>query len=90
MLQFSAKDPDDIDDFTLQWSAVLGSETISAVAAAVASGTVTLGTPSISTTSTTVRVSGGTDGERAQVRQRITTSGGRQLDETMVFDVRAL
>lgn len=81
------KDPDDTDDFTLDWVNVLNGETISTFAAAVIAGGVTVGSTSNTTTTTTARVSAGTHGTEAQVRYRITTSGGRQLDRTAVIPV---
>ena len=94
MIQFSdAKDPDDIDDFTLDWSAVLATgETITACALAVVTGGVTVPDPAQATISgsrTTARVSGGSDQSTAEVRYRITTSAGRQLDETARIIIRS-
>lgn len=90
MLYADTKDPDDIDDFSINWTNVLGSDTISAVSTSVVSGGVTLGTPSVSSATTTVRVSGGTDGTSAVVLFRITTSSGRQLDQTLTIPVQSL
>lgn len=85
-----AKDPDDIDDLTWDWSARLASgETISTFAAVVASGDVTVSSTAISGTSTTARITGGTAGTRAEVRGRMTTSTGRQLDWTIGLPVAA-
>lgn len=77
------KDPDDVDDFTFNWTNVLGSETISSFTAVAVAGDATVGSTSNTTTTTTARISGGTAGTVADVRHRITTSGGRQLDRTM-------
>lgn len=82
------KDPNDDDDFAIDWANVLiGAETISGVLCAVALGDVTLGTPAISGTVTTVRISAGTDGTSVAVRYRITTSTGRQIDRTLLIPV---
>lgn len=92
MIGFTPKDPDDIDDFTWDWAKVLASgETITAFTALIVSGGLAVsGTPSISGTKTTARVTGGTAGQIGQVRGRITTSAGRQLDETAEFQIRDL
>lgn len=89
MISFSAKDPDDVDDFTWEWAAVLATgETISSFETAVVAGGVTVDSTAIAGTQTTARISGGTAGAIAQVRGRITTSTGRILDETAQFNIR--
>lgn len=91
MIRFSPKDPDDIDDFTLDWSTVLATdETLSAATATVVAGTVAVsGAVSRVGTTTVTRLTGGAAGETADVRVRITTSTGRQIDETMRIAVEA-
>lgn len=89
MISFSAKDPNDVDDFTWEWAAVLAmDETISTFDTDVVAGGVTVDDTAISGTMTTARISGGTAGTMAQVRGRITTSTGRILDETATFQIR--
>lgn len=78
------KDPDDADDFAFDWAIRLADgETITTFAAAVVTGTVTVGAATFSGSRTIVRLTGGTIGEKIQIRYRITTSTGRQLDETL-------
>lgn len=85
-----AKDPDDTDDFTLDWTNVLASgETISTLTVTVVSGGVTVGSSSILTVYTTARVSGGTAGTDAIIRYRIVTSTARQLDESLMIHLEA-
>ena len=82
------KDPDDIDDLTWEWvDRLTTGETISTFTATVASGDVTVGTTSISGTNTIARISGGTAATRADIRGRIVTSAGRQLDWTIRIPV---
>ena len=84
------KDADDTDDFTLDWTNVLGSgETISSLTVTTISGGVTVASSSISTVYTTARVSGGTAGSDAVIRYRIVTSTSRQLDESLTIHVEA-
>jgi hypothetical protein len=84
------KDPDDTDDFTLDWTNVLAlGESISTLAVAIISGGVTAPSSSISTVYTTARVSGGTAGTDAVIRFRITTSTSRQLDESLTIHIEA-
>lgn len=83
-----AKDPDDIDDFSIDWANELASgETVSTVTATVASGDATVASSSVSGTKTIARVTGGTAGTSAGIRFRMTTSAGRQLDETLVIPI---
>lgn len=85
-----SKDPDDTDDFTLDWTNVLGaSETISTLSATTISGGVTVASSSISTVYTTARITGGTAGTNAVIRFRITTSTSRQLDESLTIHVES-
>lgn len=84
------KDPDDTDDFTLDWTNVLASgESISTLTMAVVSGGVTVSSSSISTVYTTARITGGTSGTDAVVRYRIVTSTSRQLDESLTIHIEA-
>lgn len=90
MVYADAKDESDTDSFSLDWTNVLGSETISTITTTVTSGGVTLGSPSISSATTSVMVSGGTAGTPAVILFRITTSGSRQLDESMTIPIESL
>ena len=79
-------DPDDIDDFVLDWTNRLTSgETISTFTATVAGGVATVSGSTTGTT-TTARISAATAGT-LQVRYRIVTSAARQLDETATIQV---
>ena len=79
-----AKDPDDIDDFTLDWTNVLAvGETISLLTVTAVTAGITVSSSSNAGARTTARLTGGTAGTSYDVRYRITTSTGRQLDETL-------
>lgn len=87
-MDFGAKDPNDIDDFSLDWSNLLATgETIGTCTATVESGGVTVDSTAISSPVTTARISGGTLSATAAVRYRVTTSTGRQLDQTIRFSI---
>ena len=91
MIYADPKDPNDVDDMSLVWTNLLASgETISTITTTVVTGTVTLGTPSISGATTTVRVSAGTAGTQCEVLFRITTSNSRQLDMTLAIPIASL
>jgi hypothetical protein len=84
------KDPDDTEDFTLDWVNVLDvGETISTLTVTSVSGGLTVSSSSISGTETIARVTGGTAGTDAIIRYRITTSASRQLDESLTVHVEA-
>lgn len=82
------KDPDDTDDFTIDWVNELAvGETISLLTVTAITAGITVSSSSISTTRTTARLTGGTAETTYDVRYRITTSTGRQLDETLRIPV---
>lgn len=83
------KDPDDVDVFTFDWRDVLDSgETISTFSAVAVTAGITVDSTAISGTETRARLSGGTANSTYEVRYRITTSAGRQLDETARIKVK--
>jgi hypothetical protein len=82
------KDPNDVRDFTIDWSgALVGSDTITTSTWSAESG-VTVVTSTKTNTTTTVWLSGGTDGEGYSVTNRIVTVGGRTLDQSLYVIVR--
>lgn len=75
--------PDGLADFPLDWSRdLLSGETISASEWTVPDG-LTEGTTSIGSDTTTIWLSGGTVGTIYPVRNVITTSAGRQFEQTI-------
>lgn len=83
-----AKDPNDSDDFTWDWSLRLASgETIATKDVTVDAGSVV--SSSISGSTVIARISGGTDGGYINALCRITTSAGRQLDWTLAIPIKA-
>lgn len=84
------KDPDAVLDYTVDWSAWLPSgDTISAVSTSATAG-ITVDTSSYTTNSTTVWLSGGTEGTTYDVTIHITTNGGREDDRTIAIQVKEL
>ena len=82
------KDPDATLDYTVDWSDWLDpNDTISASAWSVPSG-LTQVSASYTPTSATIWLSGGTAGQRYDVRNRITTAAGRIDDRTVRFNVQ--
>ncbi len=82
------KDPDSIEDFTIDWSDHLGSDTIATSVWTVPSG-LTQDSETETTTTATVTLSGGTVGAFHTVTNRITTDGGRTLDQSIHIRVRS-
>jgi len=81
MERLEPKAPSEVRNYTFDWSAFLGTDTI-ATSAVVVSG-VTLDSSSHDTNSVTVRVSAGTAGTVAEITNTITTVGG--FTETELF-----
>ena len=82
------KDPQAVLDYTFDWADWLPSgDTISSVAWEVSPG-VTIASVSNTTTTATIWLSGGTEGQKASVRCRITTAAGRVEDATEVLHLR--
>ncbi len=83
------KDPDDILDYAVDWSARLDTgDTIVTSTFVVVDGTVEIGDTSIVGGKTIVWLSAGTDGETCNIRNRIVTGGGRQMDMTVQLKVK--
>jgi hypothetical protein len=89
-LQFPVKDPDEVLDYTVDWSARLDDDTISTsdFTLTTAAGVV-IDSDSNTTTTTTVWLSGGTAGEQAEILNRITTAAGRTMDQTCRIKLKA-
>ena len=103
MVVWPPKDPNEVLDYGFDWVLALA-ETIVTSTFSVTTGAVTLSTPSFTnagpttplnsdgslrpTTQTTVWLNGGTVGERAEILNRITTSGGRTYDQSARLRLR--
>lgn len=83
------KDPDEIKDYQINWSALLAGDTIATSAWTVPAG-VTKDTDTNTTTTTTIWFSGGTAGETYPCLNRITTAGGRSYDRTVKLKMKSL
>lgn len=82
----AVKDPDDVKDYSLSWAAELAanSDTINTSTWTVEVGSgLTINSTSKSDTTTTLWLSGGTANVTYELLNRITTAGGRTLDQTM-------
>lgn len=88
-LRWPDKDPADNLDFTIDFSASLGADTIASVAWTIPAG-LTAGAQTNSTTAATVWLSGGTVGSDYAVVCRATTAGGRVIERTAQLYVKEL
>lgn len=88
MSSFSAlKDPNAQLDYQIDWSPWLGADQI-ATSVWEAEVGITVDSSSNNTTKATVWLSGGVHGENYEIRNRITTGGGRTDDRTINIEVR--
>lgn len=85
----AVKDPDEIRDFGIDWSADLGALTISTSVWTVIEGTVVINSNIHDATSTTIRLSGGTLGETCLLTNHVSLSDGQQLEQSGKLKIRA-
>lgn len=83
MLKWPNKDPDDILDYAIDWTAHLeqGDAIQSATWSAAPAG-LTLGTANLAGGKASVWLQGGTSGQEYVVTCRVVTTGGRQMDRS--------
>lgn len=88
-MQWSPKDPDDVLDYSIDWSDVLAADgdTIAGVAWTFPAG-ISKQSESVEGSATFVWISGGQDGSRYAIGCRVTTAGGRIYDRTIALSVR--
>lgn len=83
------KDPNAVLDYQIDWSAWLGVDTILTSTWIVPDG-ITKDDASVTTTTATIWLSGGTAGESYRVTNRIVTVGERTNDRSIAIVVRQL
>jgi hypothetical protein len=86
-LKWPNKDPDDVLDFQIDWSARLGTDTISTSTWTLNSGSVVLGTDTKTATTATIWLSGGTLGDWCELDNTIVTAGGRTLEQLVKIKI---
>ncbi len=80
------KDPDELQDYTVDWASFLGADTIATSSWSVPAG-LTNSASSKTTTTATVWLSGGTGGYEYEVTNTITTAAGRTYEKSMIIPV---
>lgn len=83
------KDPEEIRDYGIDWSQAIGTKTITASTWDVVSGTVVIVSDDHDTTTTTVRLSGGTLDETCEILNHVTLSDGEEYEETGKVKIKA-
>jgi hypothetical protein len=82
------KDPEEIRDFGINWAPDIGTKTITASVWSVVTGTVSIDDTDHDTTTTTVRLSGGADGETCELLNHVTLSDGEEYEQTGVLKIK--
>lgn len=82
------KDPDEVLDYQIDWSARLVDDTISTSSWILQSG-ITKNSDSKTSTTTTIWLSGGTIEVKYTLLNRIITVGGRTMDQTFEIYIMA-
>lgn len=86
--ELQIKDPAEVMDYSLDWSNYLGSDTIASGSATVGAG-ITKDSETHSGTTSTIWLSGGTNGVAYSVAVTITTVAGRTWKRTFTVTVGA-
>ncbi len=87
--KFPAKDPDDVLDYVVDWTARLDdADSISTSDWSVTDGDVVVDSQSLSGNKSIVWLSHGTDGTASVLLNRIVTQGGRQMDLTISIKIK--
>jgi len=89
MTWHTAKDPDEVKDYVVDWTERLAEDTIVTSTWIVPDGIVK-DSDTNTTTSTTIWLSGGTLGDTYELVNRVETAGGRTYDQTCKLKCRAL
>jgi hypothetical protein len=87
VLAWPNKDPDEILDYIVDWTARLAGDTIISSVFTVPVG-ITQNSAAFTATKTTVWLSGGTLDSVYEVLNRVVTLGGRTMDQTVKIRIR--
>jgi hypothetical protein len=87
-LAWPNKDPDEVLDYEIDWSARVLTDTILTSVWTIPSG-ITKNSDSKTAATTTAWLSGGTLGTTYEILNRIVTAGGRTMDQTVKIKIKA-
>lgn len=88
ILKWPDKDPDEVLDYQIDWSARLGDDTISTSTWIVPSG-ITKTSDSKTDATATIWLSGGALGGAYDFTNRVVTAGGRTMDQSVRVKVKS-
>lgn len=88
-LKWPPKDPDELLDYKVDWSKRLGSDTITASAWPDPPVGISVVQESYAPKNTTIWLSGGELGQTYTFVNRITTAGGRVMEQSITLTIRA-
>ena len=86
-LSWPTKDPDEVLDYTIDWLPRLGDDDTIALSVWTVPGGLAQTNSTNTDTETVVWLSGGTIGTTYSVQNRITTVGGRTMDQTVTITI---
>lgn len=86
-MKWPNKDPQDVLDYAIDWSAELEEETLTGSAWSVAPNTLTIDSDAIGGDQTILWLSGGESGTRYTVTNTVTTSAGRTFRRSVHLTV---
>lgn len=87
-LSWPVKDPDEVLDYQVDWSARLGTDTIATSTWIVPAG-ITKDSDDHTATTATIWLSSGVLGATYEIQNRITTVGLRTMDQTIKLKIKA-
>ena len=88
-LTWPSKDPDEVLDYSIDWSARMANDSIVASSFIVAPGAnVAIVANSYSNTMTTVWLAAGTAGRVAKVTNHVVTAAGREFDQSVSLTIQ--
>jgi hypothetical protein len=88
MLKWPFKDPDEVLDYGIDWTARLAGDTIQTSTWIIPAG-ITKVSDSSTSTSTEIWLSGGAIGASLQITNRVVTSGGRTMDQSVTLLIKS-
>lgn len=87
-LKWDPKDPDEVLDYQIDWSGRLKDDTIQ-TSIWIVPPDITKNSDTHTDTTSTIWLSGGTEGLRLSITCRITTAGGRTMDQSVQLQIKA-
>jgi len=89
MKKWDPKDPDEVLDYEIDWTDRLDGDTIVTSTWPIVPVGITKNSDAHTTTASTIWLSGGTLGAAYDLTCRITTAGGRTMDQSVRIGVKA-